>query len=357
MHRLTNLESPLRLVETSELSIVECGAEKSSVWDSFVKEASGTYCHLFGWKQVFEQTYGLQTHYLVIRSSEVWLGVLPLAVMPRLPGGARKAVSLPYCNYGGLLVADGIDDAPIKAAAIDYLASLGIDKIEFRDIAPGTADAGEVTMVVALPKSPGLLWKQIGDKARNQIRKAQKAGLTLRWGGDQGDELYAIYARNMGRLGTPVHSPKFIKAILSSLGEQADVLTVRHEEQAIGAMLVIKQGDAWSDPMASCLAEFNRLNPNMLLYWEALRAACDAGAKTFDFGRSQKDSGTYRFKRQWGANEVTLHYHSYKHRELVPSVLAHFYRGQSASKLADIWRQLPTCVQGQLGPVIRRWLP
>lgn len=341
----------------SDFSIVECGAESSAAWNAFVEKTSGTYCHLFGWKQVFEGTYGLQTHYLAFRSADAWLGILPLAVMPRLPGGTVKGVSLPYCNYGGLLAAPGVDAGPLKVAAIKYLTSMGIGKIEFRDIAPGMVDTGEVTMVLTLPESSDMLWKQVGDKARNQVRKAQRSGLTLRWGKDQGDDLYAIYAKNMGRLGTPVHSPKFVKEILANLGERADVLTVRHEDRPIGAMLVIKHGDTWADPMASCLTEFNALNPNMLLYWEALRAACDGGAKLFDFGRSHKDSGTYRFKKQWGANEVALHYHSYKNGALLPSVSTHFYRGQNASKLASIWRLLPSFVQGQLGPVVRRWLP
>ena len=357
MHRLSNLDSRFRLAEASEISIVECGAEKSTTWDSFVEETSGTYCHLFGWKQVFERTYGLQTHYLAFYSVGILLGILPLAVMPRFPGSVVNAVSLPYCNYGGLLVAHGVDAVPIKAAAINYLTGLGIDKIEFRNIAPGMVDAAEVTMLLALPVSTELLWKRIGDKARNQVRKAQKVGLSLRWGHDQGDDLYAIYAKNMGRLGTPVHSPKFIKEILSSLGELVDVLTVRHEDRAIGAMLVIKHGDTWTDPIASCLAEFNKFNPNMLMYWEALRAACDAGAKSFDFGRSHKDSGTYHFKKQWGAREFALNYHSYVGGELIPSVSTDFYRGQSASKLASIWQKLPTFVQMRLGPVVRRWLP
>jgi serine/alanine adding enzyme len=344
-------------IGSETLYVTECSSSDADVWDGFVASASGTYCHLFNWKQVFELTYGLQTHYLAFRSADVWLGILPLVIMPRLPGGGVKAVSLPYCNYGGLLTAPGVDAERLKSAAIKYLTKMGVGKIEFRDMMPGMADASEVSMILALPENSELLWKQVSDKVRNQVRKAQRSDLTLRWGRDQGDELYAIYAKNMGRLGTPVHSLKFVKEILSNLGDRADVLTVRHEERPIGAMLVIKHGDTWADPMASCLVEFNKFNPNMLMYWEALRAACDAGAKLFDFGRSQKDSGTYRFKKQWGTNEVPLNYHSYKNGVLLPSVSTNFYRGQSASKLASIWRQLPVLVQEQLGPVVRRWLP
>ena len=337
--------------------VQNCDSSVRDEWNRFVVQSRGSYCHLYEWRAVFEKAYGLSTRYLAIKDRGESVGILPLAIMPKLPMGVVKAVSLPYCNYGGLLVAHGLDAEQLKAAAIKYLTGCGIGKIELRDIAPGMVNAAEVTMTLTLPENSVLLWKKIGDTARNQVRKAQKAGLTLRWGRDQGDDLYAIYAKNMGRLGTPVHSPKFIKEILSSLGEQADVLTVRHEERAIGAMLVIKHGGTWADPMASCLTEFNKFNPNMLMYWESLRAACDTGAKSFDFGRSHKDSGTYRFKKQWGASEVALNYHSYVDGMLLPSVSTNFYRGQSASKLARIWQKLPSLVQMRLGPVVRRWLP
>lgn len=268
-----------------------------------------------------------------------------------------KAVSLPYCNYGGLLVAESVDADILKSEAIKYLTSVGIDKVELRDIAPGLEESVEVTMVLTLPESSELLWKQIGDKARNQVRKALKSGLTLTWGREQCDDLYAIYANNMARLGTPVHSPEFVREILSNFPETADVLTVRLDDMAIGAMLVIKHGDTWSDPMASCLSEFNKLNPNMLMYWEALRAASNAGAKSFDFGRSRKNSGTFRFKKQWGACEIALNYHSYKNGALLASASTQFYRGQSASRLASVWQKLPGFIQMRLGPVVRRWLP
>ena len=356
IHSMNKLGSPPLLEAASDFSIIECGVENSTAWDCFVKNASGTYCHLFGWKQVFERAYGLRTHYIAFRSAEDWLGIFSFVIMPRLPGGAVKALSLPYCNYGGLLAAPGVDAESLKATALRHLASMGVSKVEFRDIAPGLADASEVAMILALPQNSELLWKQVGE-LRSQVRKAQRSGFTLRWGREQGDDLYAIYAKKMGCLGTPVHSPKFVREILASLGECADVLTVRHEDQPIGAMLVIKHGDTWAAPMASCLAEFNSLNPNMLMYWEALRAACDTGAKLFDFGRSHKDSGTYRFKKQWGTNEIALYYHSYENGVLLPSVSTDFYRGPGASKLASIWRLLPVFIQRQLGPAVRRWLP
>ena len=59
-------------------------------------------------------------------------------------------------------------------------------------------------------------------------------------------------------------------------------------------------------PWAACSKEHFALCPNMLLYWETIRTACADGFARFDFGRSTRQSGTYRFKRQWGAQEEPL---------------------------------------------------
>ena len=339
------------------IAIAECTPRQQGQWDDFVVRAAGTANHWFGWKQVIERTYGLRTHYLALGPAADWNAILPVAVLPRLPGGKMRAVSLPYCNYGGLLAAPGVESAPLKEAAIRHLSDLGVDTLELRERSAVPNDSGELTMILPLPETVELLWKKIGDKARNQVRKAQKAGLTLHWDSNQSDELHEIYARNMGRLGTPVHAPGFIREIVTQLPDQTDILTVRHAGRVIGAMLVIRQGTVWGDPFASCLAEFNALNPNMLLYWEALRHARESGGRSFDFGRSQQGSGTYRFKKQWGAEAHPLDYQVYEKGILRPRSSTTFYRGNTADRLSRLWQLLPAPVQRLAGPQLRRWMP
>lgn len=336
-------------------TIRECAERDAGAWDAFVERSNGTYCHLYAWKRVFERVYGLKTLYLSFQCKDEWLGVLPLAIMPRLPGQPAKAISVPYCNYGGLATVAGGEPGDLRAIAVEYLLRRGVRCIEFRETATSSSDGNEVSMLLRLPASSEHLWSELHDKS--QIRKAQRAGVTPAWGREYSRSLYDIYARRMGELGTPVHSWRFVQEILDGFGDCADVLTVQYQERPIGAMLVIKFKDTWADPMASSLTDFRGMNPNMLLYWEALRAACEAGAKYFDFGRSQRDSGTYRFKKQWGAEEVLLHYYSYRDAALVNSAATNFYRGRGASALVRGWKMLPGAVQRTLGPVIRRWVP
>jgi FemAB-related protein (PEP-CTERM system-associated) len=285
------------------------------------------------------------------------VGILPLAVIPGIVG--RRAVSVPYCSYGGLLVAQTADDNQVRHAALTFLRHKGIKLLEVRELGhtSNASSSGEVTMVLDLPEASDLLWKRIGGKVRNQVRKAERSGLEVQWGREQTSDLYEIYAENMGRLGTPVHARAFVDEILAAFGDQADVLTVRLQGRAIAAMLVLKFGDTWIDPIASGLVEFKNLNPNMFLYWEALKQAISVGARRFDFGRSQRESGTYRFKRQWGAVAIPLNYHSYVDGIQVASASTDIYRGGKAAMFSRTWAKLPGHIQLVLGPKIRRYIP
>jgi len=337
--------------------ITECGAGEATAWDDFIARSNGTYCHLYGWKSVLARSYALKTCYLTFRSGNVWVGVLPLALMPHLPGWPAKAISLPYCNYGGMLVAPGADIASLRARAFDYMRRRGVRTIEFRERADYPAASAEVCMLLRLPSTIEQLWAGLGVKVRNQVRKAQRSDLSIRWGRDQADSLYDIYAIKMGELGTPVHSRRFIDEILHNFGKSVQILTVQHCGKPVAAMLLIEFQDTWIDPVAASLAEFKALNPNMLMYWEALKAACDAGAKEFDFGRSHRGSGTYHFKKQWGTEEVGLNYFTCRDGAPAGAAATDFYRSDTASRLSQVWRKLPAALQRQLGPTVRRWVP
>jgi CelD/BcsL family acetyltransferase involved in cellulose biosynthesis len=51
------------------------------------------------------------------------------------------------------------------------------------------------------------------------------------------------------------------------------------------------------------------LRPNHLLFWHAIRAACEQGGRWFDFGRTDiGQEGLRNFKLSWGAVEEPLFY-------------------------------------------------
>jgi FemAB-related protein (PEP-CTERM system-associated) len=220
---------------------------------------------------------------------------------------------------------------------------------------PVPAMQDKVSLVLPLPADPHCLWQQLGAKVRNQVRKAERSGLTVESGGaEKLNDFYDIFAVNMRDLGSPVHARGFFQAIFEVWADQARVFVVRKDRQPIGGLIALAFKHSLVVPWASSLRQYFSLCPNMLLYWETLRAACTEGFRHFDFGRSSRHVSTYRFKRQWGAVEEPLYWYT------IPLAPNHSRRFSSVDKnsasYAQLWQHLPLGITRWLGPHIRKYL-
>ena len=199
------------------------------------------------------------------------------------------------------------------------------------------------------------MWCQFDKSVRNQIRKAERAGLSIEIGGAEHlRAFYDTFVVRMRDLGSPVHGSGFLSAVLDGFGNRARVVLVRKGATTVGGLVALAFKDRLVVPWAACLKDYFALCPNMLLYWETLRSACSEGFGRFDFGRSTRDSGTYYFKRQWGAREEPLFWYTIPvARQNRPSMSTD---GKGAALLTKAWQRLPLAVTRQLGPRIRKYL-
>ena len=118
-----------------------------------------------------------------------------------------------------------------------------------------------------------------------------KEGAEVRQGGiELLDDFYRVFSENMRDLGTPVYTRKFFREILMTFPENTRLVIIQLNGQPIGAAFLLGYKDKLEIPWASTLKRYNKFSPNMLLYWEVLKWAIDAGYKYFDFGRSSIDS-------------------------------------------------------------------
>ncbi len=288
------------------------------------------------------------------------VGLLPLCYVRSLLFG-RFLVSLPYLNTGGVLA----DDEKIAMALIDRAVELAdrlkVRHLELRHEKPIEHPAltqtltTKVHMRLALPSGSERLWKDFDPKVRNQIRKGEKAGLTVHWGSRELlGEFYAVFARNMRDLGTPVFGRKLFDSILLEFAGDAELCVVRSASRPIAAALLVHGPGTTEVPSASSLRSHNATNANMFMYWHLLQRAIARGQGVFDFGRSSRDSNTFRFKKQWGA-------------EPEPAAWQYYVRQGSASdmrresgkydRMVRIWRRLPLPVTRWIGPSIVRGIP
>jgi serine/alanine adding enzyme len=86
-----------------------------------------------------------------------------------------------------------------------------------------------------------------------------------------------------------------------------------------------------------------------------LRYACEQGYRIFDFGRSTRDSGTYRFKQQWGAKPVQLEWHYWlRDGQPLPELNP---QNPKFSFAIETWKRLPLPLTTLIGPRISKYLP
>lgn len=338
------------------LAIRECDAAGRAVWNAFVASCpDSNLSHRYEWKEICERAYGLRGVYLAAEAGGEIVAVFPAVRMPGF--GPGRAVSVPFTTYGGMLAREGLDLERLLRGFLERLAREGMREVEVRTLLPDEGQAREVTMLLDLPGEEEALWASVGPKVRNQVRKAERSGVTARRGRDLVGELHTVYAENMGRLGTPAHPRRFFQACLDAFGEDADVLAAEAEGRVVGAMFLIRHAAVFSVPWASTIQQYNHLNPNMLMYWAALLRAVELGCGVFDFGRSSRDSGTHRFKKQWGAAPRALEYRTYVAGALAERSSLDIYRSPVARLVKEAWRRLPGWAQAACGPSIRKRMP
>ena len=329
-------------------------------WDRFVRsrcDASGY--HLWAWRTVFERAFGHRCHYLAARDRAGIAGVLPLVEVRSWIFG-RALSSLPYVNYGGVLARTDHARAALLAEAGRLAETRSASYVVLRHrrrLFPELpARNHKVTMLLPLQPDRDAMWQALDRKVRNQIRKAEKSSLTTISGGEELlDEFYAVFARNMRDLGTPVYGRSLFASILTSFPGDAKVHLARHNGQTIAGAFSYGFGDTIEVPSASSLREHRVLCPNHLLYWSIMTDAIAEGRKVFDFGRSTPNDGTYHFKEQWGAipEEIWWEYRLISARD-VPT---DDRQGSKFRHVIGVWKRLPLAAATLLGPRIARSVP
>jgi len=326
-------------------------------WDGLARGSPGfTHFHLYGWRLVMERVFGHECIYLAARDeTNALVGVLPLVRVKSMLFG-HFLVSMPFLNYGGPLgAADAI--VALVAHASDIARDSGAKLLELRSRIPLPVELPvshrKITVLLDLPASEPALMKQLDAKLRSQVRRPQKEGVTVKFGADQVAPFFDVFARHMRDLGTPTQSRALFEGIARAFPDDSIFAVAYHEGRPVACGCGFRWENEFEITWASALREYNRMSPNMLVYWELMRQTADAGVTTFNFGRCTPGGGTHKFKRQWGTTDEQLWW--YEHRARAATTPA---EGEGAASLGPrVWKKLPLALATALGPHIVRFIP
>ncbi len=356
------------------ISIKAISSDESSLWDAYVNvHPNASVYHCYAFRSAIEKTYGHKTSYLAAFDGHhgTIVGILPLFFVSGALFG-KNIVSLGFCDYGGILYDNEEAGKLLLEQAVSLLHSNKFDCLELRQTfaipflqtqstVSGVqrdrlhVSAEKVRMKLDLPDTAEKLFKSFDPKLRSQIRKPQKEGCIAKNGGiELLDDFYKVFVHNMRDLGSPVHHKSMMANTLGHFGKDARIFVVYKDNMPIACSLVAGMKKSLVNPWASFNKKYRPIAPNMLLYWSMMEYAIANKYESFDFGRSTKEEGTYRFKEQWGARPEPLYWY-YLTRDKISNPL----EGNSMKKelFIKVWQKLPLAVTKILGPIIRKQIP
>jgi len=269
-------------------------------------------------------------------------------------------VSLPNAVYGGVAA----NDPAIGQALIDeakrLATKLRVKHLELRHDVQASAGSDDpdlkgkelyVAFDCPISTNDESLMKTFPPDLRRMIRIGVKNELTTEFGREALlDEFYDAYAASVHRLGSPVFPKRLFAACLKSYGDECDIMMIRKDGRVAGTVLSFYFRDTVFPYYSGSYPEFNRAGINNFMYWELMRRACEQGYRTFDFGRSKRNTGSFDFKRNWGFEPQPLHYEYQLHR--AKAVPDHNPLNPKYRLFINAWQKLPLPVANAIGPHI-----
>jgi len=337
-----------------------CPEDSQSIDRYIEQSASSSLYHKYAWGEVIEDSFGHKSYYLIcIDDNGSLSGILPMVHLKSLMFG-NFMVSMPYFNYGGVCADNEVNRNHLIGEAIKIAKELDARHIEFRQ--EESFNNGfpfkteKVSMRARVPRSPDELWKSFPSKLRSQIKVPQKAGVSARIGKlEELDNFYEVFSINMSHLGTPVYPKRFFRNILETFPSCTWICSVFSNGIPVASGFLVGFKNVIEIPWASSLRKWNRLSPNMLLYWTALQFACEKGFTVFDFGRSTTGEGTYKFKEQWGASPYPMRWYYWLQNDgALPAITP---RNPKYRMAIELWKKLPVPITRFLGPHIVKNIP
>ena len=337
------------------LEIRELDRTRDTAWDAFVRAApSGTFLHLSAWRTILTDEFGCRCHYLYAERDHEIVGVLPLAHVKNVIAG-NVLVSLPFLVYGGP-VGEPAAMTALVARARELGVSLGVDYVELRNRDAGVDGLAVRESHVTFRRELGTVdesLKAIPRKQRAMIRKGEAAGIDVSWNADI-DRFYAVFSESYRNLGTPVFARSLFRRLIETFGDQVWLTTLEKEGQPLASVQSFVFRDEVLPYFGGGTAQARDHYANDLMYWVVMVRAIESGLRSFDFGRSKVDSGSYRFKKHWGFEPTPLRYqHDLIKAHVVPNLSP---TNPKFKAPIEVWKRLPLALTRVVGPTIARRL-
>ncbi len=321
----------------------------------------------YSWNRLLSDVYSYEDYTLVIEDRSGSYAFLPLKLVKSQFLGNRL-ISTPFSDYAGPTDSGLENQMLLIAAASELYRRLEVDFLEVRldrnhslELYPELERRGfkrirrYSSFLVDLKGGEKETWERITSSTRRAIAKSERGGVEVSVAKRRGDiqSYHQLHLASSREHGAPAHPLRFFTELYGNLYPegQMKLLIARQHDQEVAGLLLLRHESTVHYWQSSLPSQYRTLNPFHLLLWKALSNSIEEGYKSFDLGRTRRQTGVYRFKQTWGGVEYLLdHYCLYRGK---PPTIAdpEDLRYKAASLL---WRRIPQAVQAKVGPRLIR---
>ena len=331
-----------------------------SRWVEFVHaHPAATVFHHPAWAGLLSDCYGYPTFAAaVLDNAGTILSGVPVAEIKQ-PFRDRRWVSLPFTDHCPLLTREDLPHALVDTL-VQAMKTHRIGKFQLRaDLPPQEnvyTTATAVRHILPLLGNPNDVAATFSKMHRRNIRRAERAGVKLHYGTTPADirSFYDLHALTRRRLGIPIQPRRFFDLLCRRVLQRGMgfVLSAHVDQTPVAAAIFLGWNGTLIYKYGASDHRFWSVYANNLLFWSAIRWACENGYHTFDWGRTDLEAhGLRAFKSGWGAQEVPLPYSLIA--DAPPAVATG--PGQLQRVLGTVVRRSPPWVGRVIGELLYRY--
>jgi hypothetical protein len=290
--------------------------------DYLLKQETSLLYYGHRYKDFLKALLGCEEEYLIATENDEIRGVLPLLYAER--DGRRVYNSLPYYgSNGGILTQDAAAFGALSAA-YDEIArsertlsatviSNPLGEVDLSNLSHNYKDyrIGQLTNISFKENHRERLMSVIDSTAVRNIKKAAREEIEIGTDAAEFGRLREIHEENMQAIGGLAKSERFFALIPEHFeaGRDFDLYVARKEGLVIAALLIFYFNHTVEYFTPAIDSRYRSIQPLSLILIEAMTAASRRGFRWWNWGGTWgSQTGVYRFKKKWGAEERNYYY-------------------------------------------------
>ncbi len=328
-------------------------------WDEHLLRYPGaTFFHTQCWAKLLSDSYGYRPKYLSIYDKDDLCFLLPLMEVNSILTG-RRGVSLPFSDYCEPMVGSGdISFREIQDYFVEFGTRAGWKFIEIRgggEFIHGPSFSSFYTHTLDISQSAEQIFSKFSSSTRRNVKKSARDGVEVEICNtpESIKEFYRLNCLTRKKHGLPPQPYDFFKKFFTHIISKNHGLVVlaSYGGQPIAGRIYLHFGKKVIDKYAASDSTYQRLKPNNLIIWEAIKWYSGQGYKSLCLGRTEPgNTGLRQFKVGFGAEQKIIKYYRYnlKKNEYIES-------HESATGFYNkAFRMMPMFLSRKMGEVLYR---